>query len=215
MVTLTVLGAEEAKATIQAVPAASKIAMKTFARLAGGTVLRFWKLYLSGPAGRTRLGVGTGRLRTSIRSERVAPATVIVGTDSSYARIHEFGGQTRPHVIRPRAGKVLAWFAAGPGGSGRARLASGLVVSGDMRFARFVNHPGSTIPPRPHRAPALRAAQPVLEALVAGAADEALRLAGAATAGITAGQKGRLAGLTEKGLTGRRTGPIRVTRGRG
>lgn len=59
-----------------------------------------------------------------------------------YARIHEFGGTTRPHVIRPRNASVLAFQ-----------------KNGQDVFARFVNHPGSKIPARPYLAPALKTKQ--------------------------------------------------------
>lgn len=55
-----------------------------------------------------------------------------------YAAIHEFGGVTRPHEIRPRRGRALR-FAAG----------------GRMVFARLVRHPGSRVPARPYLRPAL------------------------------------------------------------
>lgn len=51
-----------------------------------------------------------------------------VGTNIKYAAIHQFGGQTRPHVILPRNKKALAF-----GG----------------RVVKKVNHPGSKIPARP------------------------------------------------------------------
>lgn len=51
-----------------------------------------------------------------------------VGTVKAYAAIHQFGGQTRPHVIKPRNKKALAF-----GG----------------RVVKQVNHPGSKIPARP------------------------------------------------------------------
>lgn len=51
-----------------------------------------------------------------------------VGTNVKYAAIHQFGGQTRPHEIRPRNAKALKF-----GG----------------RYAKKVNHPGSNIPARP------------------------------------------------------------------
>lgn len=51
-----------------------------------------------------------------------------VGTNVVYARIHQLGGKTRPHVIRPRNKKALFF---------------------NGRFASKVNHPGSDIPARP------------------------------------------------------------------
>lgn len=55
-----------------------------------------------------------------------------------YARIHEFGGTTRPHVIAPKRANVLA-FQKG----------------GQQVFARRVHHPGSKIPARPYIRPAV------------------------------------------------------------
>ncbi|MGK0600082.1 phage virion morphogenesis protein [Yokenella regensburgei] len=52
----------------------------------------------------------------------------VVGTNVVYARIHQEGGKTRPHVIRPRNKKALYF---------------------NGRFAAKVNHPGSDIPARP------------------------------------------------------------------
>lgn len=50
-----------------------------------------------------------------------------VGTNKAYAAIINFGGQTRPHVIKPKFKRALAF--------------GGVVV-------RQVNHPGSKIPAR-------------------------------------------------------------------
>ena len=49
------------------------------------------------------------------------------GTNKVYAGIHNFGGKTRPHIIRPKNKKALRF-----GG----------------RYAKKVNHPGSKIPAR-------------------------------------------------------------------
>jgi phage gpG-like protein len=51
-----------------------------------------------------------------------------VGTNVAYAAIHQFGGQTKPHVIKPRYKRALAF--------------GGVIV-------RQVQHPGSNIPARP------------------------------------------------------------------
>lgn len=69
----------------------------------------------------------SGRLASSILPSSDA-TSAMVGTNVRYAAIHQFGGQTRPHVIRPRNKKALAF-----GG----------------RVVRSVNHPGSNIPARP------------------------------------------------------------------
>lgn len=57
-----------------------------------------------------------------------------------YARIHELGGTTKPHEIRPR-NKLALKFSGG---------------NGDV-FAKVVRHPGSKIPARPYMGPALAA----------------------------------------------------------
>ncbi len=51
-----------------------------------------------------------------------------VGTNKVYAAIHQFGGTTKPHVIKPKYKRALAF--------------GGVVV-------RQVQHPGSKIPARP------------------------------------------------------------------
>lgn len=69
----------------------------------------------------------TGRLAASI-TMAFDGTSATVGTNLVYARIHQFGGKTKPHVIRAKNAKALAF-----GG----------------RFAKSVNHPGSNIPARP------------------------------------------------------------------
>lgn len=85
------------------------------------------------PSERARKDGGTtlqdsGQLAASITTE-VGAHYATIGSNKPYAAIHQFGGKTRPHTIRPTKGKVLAF-----GG----------------RFARQVNHPGSDIPARPY-----------------------------------------------------------------
>lgn len=84
-----------------------------------------WKPRQSG--GNHALLQQSGRLRNSITPSHSANEAV-VGTNVVYAAIHHFGGQTSPHIIRPKNGKALKF-----GG----------------RFAKQVNHPGSKIPARP------------------------------------------------------------------
>jgi phage virion morphogenesis protein len=69
----------------------------------------------------------TGRLRASIQADS-GPDFARVGTNEPYAAIHQLGGKTKPHVIKPRNKKALAF-----GG----------------RVVKSVNHPGSDIPARP------------------------------------------------------------------
>lgn len=69
----------------------------------------------------------SGPLAASIDSDADNDQAV-VGTNVVRARIHQQGGTTRPHVIRPCDKKALAF---------------------NGRVVKRVNHPGSTIPARP------------------------------------------------------------------
>lgn len=124
---------------------------------AAWTLNKFWKIYLSGPGTRGRLGRRSGFLARSVNTKRVGPAGV-TGTPASYAAIHEGGGKTRPHVIRPRVAKVLAFK-----------------VGTETVFAKSVRHPGSKMPARPHMMPALRAAKPAIDKIYDNLLDEAAR----------------------------------------
>ena len=54
-------------------------------------------------------------------------STARAGTNLVYAAIHNNGGKTRPHVIKPKRAKALKF---------------------NGRYAKSVNHPGSDIPAR-------------------------------------------------------------------
>jgi phage gpG-like protein len=85
---------------------------------------------LTGQALKTR----TGTLRRSINyalSIADQGLTAVVGTNLVYAKIHEYGGVTRAHVIRARNKKALAFQI---GGVGLVR--------------KSVQHPGSKMPER-------------------------------------------------------------------
>jgi len=69
-----------------------------------------------------------GHLADTIRYQ-ADDSGVRVGTNRIYGAIHQMGGTTSPHVIRPKTKKALAW----PGG---------------RHPVRSVNHPGSAIPAR-------------------------------------------------------------------
>lgn len=71
----------------------------------------------------------TGRLRRSITVESDRTSAQ-VGTNVKYARIHQFGGRTSPHTIRPVHARALFW-------------------PGAKHPVKAVRHPGSTIPARP------------------------------------------------------------------
>ena len=69
----------------------------------------------------------SGQLAASIQTT-YGNTTAVVGTNKVYAAIHQFGGKTKPHVIKAKNGRALSF--------------GGIVV-------RSVNHPGSNIPARP------------------------------------------------------------------
>lgn len=82
------------------------------------------------------LNVKTGNLRRSIASKVDASASSVIGKvyssgDVKYAAIHEFGGQTKAHIIEAKNAKALAFS-----------------MGGKQVFAKRVNHPGSKIPER-------------------------------------------------------------------
>jgi phage gpG-like protein len=88
---------------------------------------------LNGPV----LNRRTGALQNSIRQDLKVSAQDVTGTIGAgkgipYAAIHEFGGTTKPHDIRPK-GKTALAFTDGYGGT---------------IFARVVHHPGSKMPER-------------------------------------------------------------------
>lgn len=70
----------------------------------------------------------SGGLASSIQ-QQFSEREAVVGTNKIYGAIHQFGGKTRAHVIRPKNKRALSF--------------GGIVV-------RSVNHPGSDIPARPY-----------------------------------------------------------------
>ena len=95
------------------------------------------------------LQVRTGTLRRSISSRTdEIPGGVrgVISASAKYARIHELGGQTRPHEIRPKNAKALHFYLGG-GHTGYGT---------EEVFARVVHHPGSKIPERSYLRRALR-----------------------------------------------------------
>ena len=72
----------------------------------------------------------TGTLAKSPRVTECNSKGVTVGSDRKYAAIHQLGGRTPAHVIRPKKGKALKI----PG----------------IGFRKSVNHPGSKVPARPY-----------------------------------------------------------------
>lgn len=105
--------------------------MGTFRRAVEGEV----RGNLSGGTLQVRSGRLLGSLRvtgpTAASGAAFANVNLSVGVGIPYGRIHEYGGQTRAHVILPRKASVLAFM-----------------MRGKKIFAKMVKHPGSRIPPR-------------------------------------------------------------------
>lgn len=91
----------------------------------------------------------TGTLGRSIVPGALTRDRAIIRATANYAAFVELG--TRPHEIRPRRKKVLAFPPAGTGRlSGRARR------GGPRIFAKLVRHPGTK--PQPFLLPGVRKA---------------------------------------------------------
>jgi phage gpG-like protein len=124
------------------------------------------------------LHVQTGRLRQSIQTAvEEGGQRGRIGTNVEYAAIHEYGGQTKPHVITAR-GKALRFVS--PRFVGPVKLtAKGKLAkrqtAGSIVFARKVSHPGSTIPARPFLRPALRDSQEEIKAILKSGLAEILK----------------------------------------
>lgn len=112
---------------------------------------------LSGQA----LDAKSGALKASITADVViddgtVTATVGSAGDVKYAAIQEFGGRTSAHEILPDKAQALAF-----------------VVGGVLRFARRVEHPGSTLPARGYLSSSLEESRDEIVAELATAATEA------------------------------------------
>ena len=82
----------------------------------------------------------TGNLGRSIHIGAVSPTRAETVASANYALFVELG--TKPHIIRPKNKKVLAWAA-----DGSARLSGAVRSGGKVRFAKRVRHPGTKAQP--------------------------------------------------------------------
>lgn len=82
------------------------------------------------PGSTTPILTDRGTLKKSIMFNAFDDGSVIIGSNLVYAGIHQTGGKTKAHAIKPRNAGVKA-----------------LRFNG--RFFKSVKHPGSTIPARP------------------------------------------------------------------
>lgn len=120
------------------------------------------------------LKVDTGLLSQSQNrrvSEGPAQVSASVGFNKRtvpYGAIHEFGGKTAPHEIRPRKKKALAFVTA--------RSASTAALSGgDPRIVvKSVQHPGSVMPERSFLRSSLREYAPTARERITQAVQEGI-----------------------------------------
>ena len=98
----------------------------------------------------------TGFLQRNIKPGRISKTTAQVIAATPYAAPLEFGA--KPHVIRPKTKKVLAW--------GGERRLSGRLRSGSKptHFATEVHHPGSR--PYPYLIPGAKKAVAQINELI-------------------------------------------------
>jgi phage gpG-like protein len=75
-----------------------------------------------------KLLVQRGTLRKTISFNAFPDGSVVIGSNLVYSKIHQEGGKTGAHIIKPRHKKALAF--------------KGIV-------RRLIQHPGSDIPARP------------------------------------------------------------------
>ena len=80
-------------------------------------------------SGARRILRDSGQLQDTIHYQADGDQ-VLIGSNRVYAAIHQFGGQTKAHTIRPKNKKALAW-------------------PGAAHPVKSVRHPGSKIPARP------------------------------------------------------------------
>lgn len=129
---ITVELVDRASIKLKAIPEETRKRLRSVIVRDGHELLAMVRGKLSGSV----LQVRSGKLLNSIKGDMVENANTIYGrvfSDGSvpYAGIHERGGQTSPHDIRPVNARALHFMAGG----------------GDV-FAMVVHHPGSKIPAR-------------------------------------------------------------------
>lgn len=87
------------------------------------------------PAAQGRMGVRTARMRRSLRASKAVVrggmVSSAIGSNLVYMGVHEFGGQTQPHLIKARNRKSLRFS-----------------IGGRTILAGAVKHPGSKFPAR-------------------------------------------------------------------
>lgn len=164
---IEVRGLGELSHMLSALPANLVKARKQAARKGATQVSKFWKIRLGGPRSARRLGVRSGNLRASILIGQLrGDASIAVGTSLPYAAPWELGfrGDVR----------VPSHTRAGRDGS----------VQSVREHTRRVR-----MPAKPHRAPAMRDAAPIVHLIYDGKVGEAIELSRRMSKHIKSGLK--------------------------
>lgn len=148
MINIVLTGDRELIAQIDRMPSEVRVMLRQKVRaLAIRLKTKIQRDKLSGQL----LNVVTGALRRSITDQVHEDTHSVIGEvfsagDVKYARIHEFGGRTKAHIIEPRKAGALAFM-----------------IGGKMIFARRVHHPGSQMRERRFMRDSLHEMAPVIE----------------------------------------------------
>jgi phage gpG-like protein len=96
---------------------------------------------LSGPVLAAKSGYLRDHLQMDVATNSSGSTGRVLIRGVVYAAIQEYGGRTKPHDIRPKYGKVLAFMVGGKAPIGKSS-------SSAMVYAQVVHHPGSVMPER-------------------------------------------------------------------
>jgi len=131
MIRAWIVGDDAVIARLDAIPGSVAAAVRRAVEGQAIALTRYVKgSKLSGQVLRNR----SGHLRASISYALMIAdqgLTAQVGTNVAYAAIHEYGGQTRAHVIEAKKAKALAFQ-----------------MGGETIIRKLVHHPGSKMPER-------------------------------------------------------------------
>lgn len=157
MTTVSVTGLDPLTARLAALPQALGARLAQEMERLGGVLRDRVERNLSGEVLQRRSGRLAGSIAVSV--ERAgAGATASVGSDVSYAAIHEYGGTIPARTILPQSARALAF-----------------PWRGQQRFFKRVTLPAVTLPERSFLRAALAETEPEIRAALAAAAFQAVQ----------------------------------------
>ena len=138
MITVEIVGTEAVIQRLKEVPPRVMGLVRQAVMAETYNLERAAKQKVSGPVLKNRSGTLRRKINSQFedRGDRIIGR---VGLSLIYAAIHEYGGVTRAHVIRPRNKKALAFQ-----------------VGGQSLVRKSVQHPGSKMPERSYLRSSLR-----------------------------------------------------------